>query len=168
MLCAIEKRFESRRSEIPVPETKCLPVFTDNVIPSMLIHLGVLDISSQPQISKLFPDYSSDLPKLLAKAEKVEVVAEMPKGPPNDGPNLTEEQAYILRAAAVDACEMIVEVAHELDEHALKGAGAPPSALEWMNKMTLQDLDMWLWSGAKDRPDYRKLERFALKDTVMF
>ena len=168
LICAIEIRFASRRSEIPVPKTTSLPVFSDNVLPSMLIHLGVLDVSSNPQLSNLFPDHSSDLPKLLAKAEESKVVAKMPKEPPADGPSLTEKQAYTLRAAAVDACEMIVEVAHELDVSALEAAGVQHSVLEWMKGMTLQDLDLWLWSVAKDRSDYRGLERFALKNTVMF
>lgn len=168
LLCAIEIRFASRRSEVPVPNTTSLPVFSDNVLPSMLFHLGVLDISSNPQLSSLFPDCSSNLPRLLAKAEESEVIAKMPKEPPIDGPSLTEKQAYILRSAAIDACEAIVEVAHALDENALEASGAQPSVLEWMKGITLQDLDMWLWSVAKDRPDYRKLERFVLRNTVMF
>ena len=170
LLCAIEIRFASRTSEIPVPKTSSLPVFSDNVLPSMLIHLGVLDISECPHIpSSLFPNHSSELQRLLAKAaEGTEIVAKMPKEPPPEGPALTENQSYILRAAAIDACEMIAVVAHSLDRAKIESVGAPESTLEWMHSMTLQDLDIWLWSVAKDRPDYRKLERFSLKNTVMF
>lgn len=168
MLCAIEIRFKSRSSEIPVPKTASLPVFSDNVLPSMLIHLGVLDISSSPHLSTLFPDHSSDLPKLLAKAKETKIVAAMPKEPPPDGPALTEKQAYILRAATIDACEIIVDIARGLEPAAADSAGVPASVLDWMRDLTLQDLDLWLWSVAKDRPDYRRLERFSLKNTVMY
>lgn len=76
--------------------------------------------------------------------------------PPTEGPILTTDQACVLRAAAVDACEMIVEKAHELNEPC------------WLKDIELPKLDMWLWSIAKDRADYRRLERFVLRDTVFF
>ncbi len=92
------------------------------------------------------------------------VVAALPKSPPKDGPSLTEEQACRLRAAAIDACEMIIEVAHEV----ASGKGHDGQSLEWMKDIKLPDIDMWLWAVAKDRPDYRSLERFVLRGTVMF
>ena len=76
---------------------------------------------------------------------------------------LTAEQAYILRAAAIDACELIVEYAHSMDAAELEDRG-----LEWLREITLPDLDTWLWAVAKDRPDYRKLERFVLRNTLFF
>ena len=171
LLCAIEIRFGSLNpSPIPIPKTSSLPVFSDNVLPSMLIYLGVIDLSSvSPPLTNIFKDGPKRLDKLLASAEpKSEVLARLPKGPPRDGPSLTAEQAYILRAAAVDACEQIVEVAHSLDSTVLEAAGAPPDTSNWMKKMTTQDIDMWLWAIAKDRKEYRELERFSLKNTVMF
>ena len=110
MLSAIEIRFSSRPSQIPVPKTTSLPVFSDNVLPSMLIHLGVLDITSCSDLSQLFPDHSSDLEKLLAGAKVGGAVSVKLKEPPLDGPALTEKRAYILRAATIDACEIIVDV----------------------------------------------------------
>lgn len=122
----------------------------------------MLDLSEASSgLRAVFPDHSSSLENLLAKAESEgTVVASLPKKPPVDGPTLTPEQAYILRASAVDASEMIVEIAHSLEENA--------EAPTWMKEMTLPDLDMWLWSVAKDRRDYRNLERFVLRDTIMF
>lgn len=79
-----------------------------------------------------------------------------------EGPVLTIDQSYVLRAAAIDACELIVDTAHSLDKTTL-GPG-----LEWITDITLLQLDMWLWSVAKDRSDYRELERFVLRDTVFF
>ncbi|EJD03018.1 uncharacterized protein FOMMEDRAFT_108108 [Fomitiporia mediterranea MF3/22] len=171
LLGAIELRFgSSDPPSIPIPRTSSFPVYTDNVLPSMLVHLGVLDLSdASDSLSSVFPDHSTDLPKLLAKSEpESEVVAKLPKAPPVDGPALTTEQAYILRASAVDACEVIAEVAHSFDPATLEAKGLPASTQEWMEEMTLQDIDFWLWAVAKDRRDYRRLERFSLRNTVMF
>ena len=77
------------------------------------------------------------------------------------GPLLTVEQAYVLRAAAIDACELIVARARTLDVGGEVG-------LEWVREITLPELDAWIWAVAKDRPDYRKLERFALRNTAYF
>ncbi|KAI5123987.1 hypothetical protein M0805_006398 [Coniferiporia weirii] len=169
LLHAIEHRFASRPS-VPAPKASSLPVFTDNVIPSMLIHLGVLDLSSaSASLDSAFPDHSADLRNLLAGAQPPgEIIAKLPKELPIDGPALNVEQAYILRAAAIDACEMIVEVAHSLEASEIEAFGAPSDTLQWMKKITLQETDMWLWAVAKDRPDYRRLMRFSLRDTVMF
>jgi hypothetical protein len=83
------------------------------------------------------------------------------KSVPLEGPILTVDQSYILRAAAIVACEQIVNVARSPDTEL-------PENLEWISDITLPLLDMWLWSVAKDRQDYRQLERFVLKDTVFF
>ena len=138
----------------------------------MLVHLGVLDLSDASDgLSSIFEDSVADLGKLLEKVEirsESEVVATLPEDAPRDGPSLTVEQAYILRAAAIDACEVIADVAHSLEPSVLGAAGLPMNTQDWMKKMTLQDIDMWLWAVAKDRKDYRRLPRFSLRKTVMF
>ncbi len=162
---ALVVRFGSKMSTATsVLDSSHLPVFSDNVLPSMLVHLGVLDLS-ESSLSNIFP-HSSDLGLLLegSPTEGQTVVAALPKSPPKDGPSLTEEQACRLRAAAIDACEMIIEVAHEV----ASGKGHDGQSLEWMKDIKLPDIDMWLWAVAKDRPDYRSLERFVLRGTVMF
>ncbi|KAJ7755703.1 hypothetical protein DFH07DRAFT_821508 [Mycena maculata] len=158
LIHAISIRFGSAQPPpFPVPSTSHMPVFSDNVLPSLLIHLGVIDTSGSPNLSLLFPHAGS--PKQL-----VPLFATAAPGPsdakvlPKDGPVLSTNQAYILRAAAIDACEMITAVAHTLQE---------PS-LEWLRDIELPALDMWIWAVAKDRPDYRQLERFVLRDTVYF
>ncbi|KAJ7124914.1 hypothetical protein C8R44DRAFT_781783 [Mycena epipterygia] len=158
LIHAISVRFGSADpSPFPVPSTSHMPVFSDNVLPSLLIHLGVIDISGSPNLSLLFPHAGSpeQLATLLATAAPGTGDA---KPLPKDGPVLATNQAYILRAAAIDACELITEVAHTLHE---------PS-LEWLRDMQLPSLDMWIWAVAKDRTDYRQLERFVLRDTVFF
>jgi hypothetical protein len=70
---------------------------------------------------------------------------------------LTSEQSYALRAAAIYACEAIVSTARSLS--------IPDQDLLWVNSITLPELDGWLWAGAKDRVDYRRLGRFSLINT---
>ncbi|KIM45148.1 hypothetical protein M413DRAFT_66024 [Hebeloma cylindrosporum] len=149
----------------PIPSTSHLPVFSDNVLPSLLVHLGVIDLSRSSSLSGLFPGAGSEagLRGLLDPVPtSTTSVPGALKGVPKEGPIVTEAQAYILRAAAIDACELITELAHSLDFSSL-GKGK-----EWISEMTLPDLDMWIWAVAKDRPEYRVLERFAARDTVYF
>jgi hypothetical protein len=165
LIHAIQLRFGSLSPPpFPIPDTTNSPVFTDNVLPSMLIHLGVLDLTNASHgLSTLFPDAGNDetLSSLLAEAPLAKQ-DKLSSSPSKDGPSVTEDQAYILRAAAIDACELIVERAATLDQSS--DAETPG----WMNKMSLPTLDMWLWAVAKDRADYRALDRFAAKDTVYF
>jgi hypothetical protein len=148
----------------PIPDMSRVPVFTDNVLPSMLIHLGVIDLSSAPLVSSIFPSAGSPekLHALLAEASPQTDTDTASKLTPTEGPILTAQQSYILRAAAINACELIVGSARSLDKATL----APD--LEWIPDITLLQLDMWLWSVAKDRLDYRTLKRFVLRDTVFF
>jgi hypothetical protein len=156
LIHAITVRFGSLSPPpFPIPHTSGIPVFTDNVLPSILIHLGVINLSESP-LSSLFPNAGSDeeLAPLLERAPPKATE----KGIPREGPKLTEDQAYILRAAAIDACELIIEVART-------GEGIEE---DWIKDLTLPDVDIWLWAVAKDRDDYRKLERFVLTNTVFF
>ncbi|KAG8739502.1 hypothetical protein FRC10_005565 [Ceratobasidium sp. 414] len=151
---------------MPIPATNNLPVFSDNVLPSMLIHLGVLDLSRGPTaLRTAFPNAGS--------AETLETLLQEPipdnssaeagrpaKGAPAlNGPALSAQDAYVLRAAAVDACEIIVKVAQD---------GASEDDPSWRKQMTLPQLDGWLWAVAKDRKDYRHLPRFAERGTAFY
>ncbi|KAJ7188477.1 hypothetical protein C8R46DRAFT_1054817 [Mycena filopes] len=155
LIHAISVRFGSTNpAPFPVPSTSHLPVFSDNVLPSLLIHLGVIDISGSPNLSLLFAQGSPEqLQALLATAEPGD--DDTSKALLADGPVVTDSQAYILRAAAIDACELIIGVARTLEE-------------QWLRDITLPALDMWLWAVAKDRADYRQLGRFAERNTVFF
>ncbi|KAI8975897.1 hypothetical protein BD414DRAFT_497252 [Trametes punicea] len=168
-LHSIALRFEGSQSPVPVPRTSHLPIFADNVVPSLLIHLGVIDLSNaDPSLGlpALFPDAQSPgriQALLAAAAEPVDpATAKKDKEVPKEGPLLSVEQAFVLRAAAIDACELIVETARTL------GADEAGEGLQWLTELTLPELDAWIWAVAKDRPDYRKLERFALRNTPYF
>ncbi|KAF8606251.1 hypothetical protein BDV93DRAFT_604748 [Ceratobasidium sp. AG-I] len=151
---------------VPVPDTSKLPVFSDNVLPSMLVYLGILDLSQGPlSLREAFPNAGTP--------ETLETILQAPtpqtssteagrpaKGSPSlDGPALSARDAYILRAAAVDACDLIVQAAQQ---------NAKDDDASWRKEMTLPQLDGWLWAVAKDRKDYRNLPRFAERGTVFY
>lgn len=99
-----------------------LTIFSDNVIPTMLEHFKVIRLPEQLQ-------------KRIT-----------------DGQELSTQEAYLVRAAAVVACERIVQKAHN--------QGTFPS-------MTEGGLDVYLWRLGKEG-DYRKIVRLQFQDTVMF
>lgn len=139
-------------------------MFSDNVLPSLLIHLGVIELSSSPSLSGLFPDSGSEESlKALLGPPPPKVTGDNSKLAPQSGPIVTPNQSYILRAAAIDACELIVERAHSLDIGSLSD-----QKLAWITEITLPTLDMWIWAVAKDREDYRALPRFIDQNTVFF
>lgn len=157
----------------PVPDTSNLPIYADNVIPSMLVHLGALDLSqAKLSLSTAFPNagHESTLSTLLAMAPpKAEAVGRVEgtgtsaaKRTVEDGPVLSEEQAFALRAAAIDVCEYMVKMAKKMDNAKIS------QDIAWLRNITLPEIDAWLWAVAKDRPDYRALDRFVLRDTVFF
>ncbi|KAK0225724.1 hypothetical protein IW262DRAFT_709378 [Armillaria fumosa] len=149
LINGIRVRFGAASSSpFPIPSTSHLPIFSDNVIPSLLVHLGVIDLSASPILQGVFSDSHSEK-KIASLLETSDVSSR--QGLSREGPKLTAEQSFVLRAAAIDACEMIV-------------AAAESAALE----ITLSDLDAWVWQIAKDRDDYRQLERFAEKGTIFF
>lgn len=160
----------------PLPNTEKLPIFSDNVIPSMLVHLGVLDLRGT-ELERHFPAPEDEgvLDSLLREAPKAEAVPEATSGKaaqsnpaqkkvPDEGPVLTVEEAFALRAAAIDACELIVQYTRESPEL----AESLEPGTEWLRSINLPELDGWLWAVAKDRKDYRALKRFVLQDTVFF
>lgn len=99
-----------------------LTIFSDNVIPTMLEHFKVIRLPEQLQ-------------KRIT-----------------DGQELSTQEAYLVRAAAVVACERIVQKAHN--------QGTFPS-------MTEGSLDVYLWRLGKEG-DYRKIVRLQFQNTVMF
>ena len=156
MIHLVNLRFSSSPHDFVVPDTSQLPVFSDNVVPTILVHLGIIDLSSAALgLDKVFPDVDADaLLQPVASAERAM------QGVPMEGPVVTSEQSYALRAAAIYACEVVVSTARRLT--------ITDRNLLWVNSMTLPELDGWLWAGAKDRADYRRLGRFSLIGTGFF
>ncbi|KAG8995423.1 hypothetical protein FRB93_001151 [Tulasnella sp. JGI-2019a] len=147
---------------VPIPDTTSLPIFSDNVIPSMLVHLGVLDVSSatSAKLVSAFPNPKDSLPTLFSLVDEAKSPNETEL--PTNGPHLAPEESYTLRAAAVDACEMIIAAAREIEVPGDKEKEV------WLRGITLPELDGWLWTVAKDRVDYRRLPRFVARPTIFF
>ncbi|KAG8837882.1 hypothetical protein FRC18_007465 [Serendipita sp. 400] len=164
LLHALVLRFgQEGDRRIPLPDTDELPIFSDNVIPSMLVHFGVLDLSAttvptlrdafQPVAVTANLDYD---PTTSKGSDEIKGKEEGSKGSDGYqqmavGPQLSEQEAYVLRAAAIDACEMIVRMAKVLD---VTGEDV------WIQSLTLPELDGWLWSVAKEGRLRRDLSRF--------
>ena len=156
MIHLVNLRFSSSPHDFVVPDTSQFPVFSDNVVPSILVHLGIIDLSSATLgLDKAFLDVNPGvLMQPVASAEGTT------GGVPMEGPALTAEQSYALRAAAIHACEVVVSTA--------QGLAIADQNLSWVKSITLPELDAWLWAGAKDRVDYRRLGRFSLTNTEFF
>lgn len=156
LLHALQLRFESN-SDLTLPDTSNNPIFSDNVIPSMLVHLGILDLSNCTVDSlrngyrditvEANLDYSPTVVKGGSETKEPVQLAESVA--------LSTEAAYVLRAAAVDACEKIVAAAKL----------SPLTDNDWV--ITLPELNGWLWSIAKVGR-FRALMRFAETGTVMY
>jgi hypothetical protein len=170
---------EKDPSPFPVPQTSHLPVFADNVIPSILVHIGIIDLSStstttaSPILANIFPGAGTDETKLSALFAAAAAPSirrtENPSSVPVDGPVLTPTQSYVLRAAAIEACDRIVARAHAMNDQAAgpeqSGDDGKPSRLK---NITVPVLDRCLKAMAKDREDYRELPRFVLRNTPFF
>lgn len=103
--------------DLYVPEPKVLPIFCDNVISSMLHHSGILDLSESTS-EKL-----RGWKRMEGKEGKV--------GSKIDGPQLSKEDAYRVRAAAVDAGLVIKKRALELAEK--------EEGMKWLQGVTEAD-----------------------------
>lgn len=79
-----------------------------------------------------------------------------------EGEATSVEESYRLRAAAIDGCREIVEVANKGRD------GKKVGSVDFGTKgMLAANLDVYLWRVAKE-PRYRKVPRFACKDTIFF
>jgi hypothetical protein len=165
LLHAIRVRFSTYKA-IPVVDTSNFPVFSDNVLPSMLVHFGII-VLSQTDRESLAGQFTHDgaasaallaLPSLAVqiqdRGDELRIIRE--------GPRLNLQDAAILRAAAVHACAAMVEYARNMSDSKLT------KDQRWIKEITLPELDGWIWSVAKDRHDYRILERFVCERTPFF
>lgn len=120
-----------------------LPLFVDNVLPTMLVtrHILSLEACTDSALSawKAVPQQGG--------ANEVE------------GPRLSRDSAYRVRAAALAAGAQIVEMAHAM------ARTTPDKA--WLATMTEEQLDAYLWSHAKD-PAFRCVPRLCERGTSMY
>lgn len=149
LLYSLASKFSSRQDfPLHLPSPRLLPMFVDNVIPTMLHQLGILDLSScTREALRVWQRYNTEAGGATGKS----VVP---------GPELSEYDGYALRAAALDAGAQVVQRARAL--------ASEGTAYSWMASMTEAELDGFLWSGAKDDPALRRVPRMVQRDTIMF
>jgi hypothetical protein len=156
LLHALVLRFGQGRAdaEIPLPDTSDLPVFSDNVIPSMLVHFGILDLQAAN-----IPNLRTAFGRLTVSENLRTIATEInkPDTDVNEGPMLSMEEAYVLRSAGIDACDMIVRKAKGLVEMDPR-----------IQAVTPPGLDGWLWSVAKEGRLRTDLARFREVPCVMY
>jgi hypothetical protein len=116
-----------------------LPIFSDNVIPTMLNHLDIIPLTIPEDATPRQRDIIEGLLEDL-----------------KTGRETTLERSYIFRAAAVDACEEVAQIAHE------KSDGPT-----FLKEITAVQLDAYLWQIAKNG-DTRDTVRFCDPNTVYF
>lgn len=151
LLHALVLRFgQGSDRRIPLPDTDQLPIFSDNVIPSMLVHFGVLDLTqaTEPRLASAFGSLTVEENLAYDPTKDTEK-----RSGTTRGPELSNSEAYVLRAAAVDACEMIVNRARE-------------DGLTF--SVTLPALDGWLWSVAKEGRLRSDLSRFTQARCLLY
>ncbi|GAA5893153.1 hypothetical protein JCM6882_003899 [Rhodosporidiobolus microsporus] len=161
LLTVVALRFEKAGEEgekptFPLPKVKeaNLPVFADNVLPSLLIHHSILTLSSStdPALSSL---------SLSAPSTTTSSSSSSSSSSSHSPPLLPRPSATRLRAAAVTACAAIVSRAHEL---AAEGGGEEK---KWLKEWTEQRLDAYLW-GLGKKEEGKEVARIAETGTVFY
>ncbi|CDZ97674.1 Protein of unknown function DUF2419 [Phaffia rhodozyma] len=155
--------------ELPKNTTTFLPTFADNVIPSLSVYLNLVELpvssSILGQFPKLEPASTNPLlrPFVPAPASSSDEKGRGSGPSPKGGPELSTEQATILRSSSVHALQACVDLVRENGLERDEG-----KEYEWM-RASLSDtgLDGYLWAGGKDRADWRQMERFVA-DSIFY
>lgn len=116
-----------------------LSIFSDNVIPTILNHLKIIPLSITENATPRQVDIVQGLQEDLRTGRETPM-----------------DRSYIFRAAAVDACEMIVQTAK-----------AFPNAKGFIRNMTAEQVDAYLWQMAK-HGSKRDVTRFCDANTIFF
>lgn len=143
---------------IRVPNTlKTLPMFVDNVLPTMSIWFGFFQPPSAPlpEFAGLFDWIANATQYAALPRDKLETMEKN-----QAGPLLDETQAYLVRAATLDIGTVITKRALQLAQQG--------GSFAWLHDFNEVDLDGYLWAVAKDDPLLRKVPRFMQKNTMMF
>ncbi|KZP01502.1 hypothetical protein CALVIDRAFT_559316 [Calocera viscosa TUFC12733] len=151
LLHSLHLRFASRSPPpFPIPSTGDLPAFADNVLPSMLVRLGVIPLSeaADPGLRTAFGPVDDRLLE-MPLAEEQGNGKDAPSQLPTPGPTLSPEQVTTLRAAAITALDDLASRARERGINLGEGG------------ITAVGLDGWLWTSAKRRGDWRRVGRFV-------
>lgn len=129
-----------------------LPISADGVKSTLLIHLGIINISQAPALKTMWAVPSDDAVRglLMQPGEKSTECSLV-----HIDQSITNLQAFCLRAATVIAADQIAEVANN-------GLGAS------FPMVTPRKIDAWFQGIFKERPDYKALSGMVLQDNVFF
>ncbi len=149
LLHALYLRFGDK-PEYGLPNTYTLPMFVDNVLPTLCVWLDLISTpdSPAPGIETLVhwiatANCNAD----LSRDKLDDLTANQP------GPVLSKDETYAVRAATLNVATHVVARAHALAQQ--------DSDLAWLAGMNEVDLDGYLWSLAKDDPALRKVPRLV-------
>jgi hypothetical protein len=127
-----------------------LPAFIDNVIPSLLVYWGIIKLDNAKDATlRKWAESGRRVVESENEGKKVVV----------PGPTLNHEQAYIVRAAALDACRAIkdrtIQLAADRDDC---------TPLKDINEALI---DGFIWTQAKV-PPLRNIPRMVEKMTFQY
>ncbi|KAJ9474984.1 Queuosine salvage protein [Pseudozyma hubeiensis] len=152
LLHSLRLRF-GEKQEWFVPDTKrTLPMFVDNVLPTMCVWLNMFSVPAEaPKGMETMYEWvrtkhcNADLPR-----EKLTA------GGKDAGPELSQDETYAIRAATLNVGRVVVERAKELAKEGKEGS-------EWLAELNEVDLDGYLWSVAKDDEALRSIPRLVFR-----
>lgn len=151
LLSWLRAAFHSSANAPPIPSPHVLPAFVDNVIPSLLVFWGILRLDNAKDA--VFRKWAESGRRVVERENGVEKAVIVP------GPTLDREQAYVIRAAALDACKVIKDRAIQL---AAEGASCAPLA-----DIHEALIDGFIWTQAKV-PSLRNVPRMVEKKTFQY
>lgn len=133
------------------PSLNNLPALADDILPSILVHLGILDLSecTIPALRALSSSANGPQSSLLASAPE----SAEPSGSEVEEVILSSEASIIIRAAAITAVDEVVA-------RATRGEADDGS---WKTKVTSAGLSAWFSGTVQERLDYRALPRYVVK-----
>lgn len=149
LLHALYLRFGDK-PEYGLPNTYTLPMFVDNVLPTLCVWLDLISTpdSPSPGMETLVHWIATANCNADLNREKLDdLTANQP------GPGLTKDETYAVRAATLNVATHVVARAHALAQQ--------DPALAWLAALNEVDLDGYLWSLAKDDPALRKVPRLV-------
>lgn len=116
-----------------MPSADTIPMFIDNVLCTMLVHLEILDLSdcSVPALKAWHTSAQEFRDKVQGKS--ADELSAVPKHV--DGPRLNAQEAYTVRASALDAGRVIFGRIQELKTK---------EGLEWLSSVNEADVGEWL------------------------
>lgn len=159
-------------------------MFIDNVLCTMLVHLGILDLSSCTVETLSRWNTSAKEFRSRVKDKTQEELDVIPKHV--DGPRVTAQEAYTVRAAALDAGKVMLERVREIegregfgwlgtvDEADIGKFSTMTASLKYVLSGRLiidffcELTDGYLWAVAKDDPVLRKVPRMVERNTIMY